>query len=117
MTKLKQDFRMMSGDTKYVNVTVDLPNAEDTLNGAIIKWQLFDRETKEVLVEKIYDPLGVQEGITVQLDSNIFTVKLDPVDTADLDGGFLHEAEITDAAGNVSTVFRGAIAITEDFIQ
>ena len=117
MARLRQNFQMMSGDTKYLKVTVDLPNEADTLNGAVVKWQLFDRDTKEALVEKLYDPLGVQDGIEVEDDSNMFTVKLDPDDTADLDGGFLHEAEITDAAGNVSTIFRGVVVIMEDFIQ
>lgn len=117
MAKMKQDFQMISGDTKYLKITVDLPSQSDTLNGATIKWGLFHAENKTVLAEKIYEPAGVQDGIEIEDDSNIFTVKIEPQDTNELQGRFLHESQIIDSAGNVSTILKGTVNIIEDWIQ
>ena len=117
MTSVNQDVSMRSGDTKKIEIIADeldsagVVTGQINLTGATIKWKAFDTSG----VEKISKTTA--SGITI-LDTvgGKFEVLLDPADTAALDGRFLHEAEVTDASGNVSTVTTGVLEIAKDFV-
>jgi hypothetical protein len=98
-----QNFTMYSGDTKILNFTVTMTGV---LTGSTIKWVLGKGST-------IYITKTTISGINISGDKT-FTVTINPVDTASLYGTYLHEAEITDADGNVSTVAIGKVVITKD---
>ena len=99
MTKRNQDINMFAGDTKDILVTMTTD-----LSGATIKWALKKRLNGTQYIYKT-----TSSGITVS--GSTFTIRLDVADTSDLSGGYYHEAEVTDALGNVSTVMTGSAKI------
>lgn len=117
MTSLNQDVFMRSGDTKKIDFTVDeLDGAGDVtgqvnLTGATIKWKAFDTSGVEKISKDTASGISLIDAV-----GGKFEVLLDPGDTAALEGTFLHEAEMTDASGNVSTVSRGVLTIAKDFV-
>ena len=114
MTNTDQLLRLTSGDTARLEVVVtdDLGSPKD-ISGASIRWALTDRRGTSTILEKT-----VGDGITITApDAGEFEVLVDPADTADLSGRYRHEAEVTDAYGNVSTVLSGTATITADAIQ
>lgn len=104
MTTKNQNFEMYAGNTKNIVVTV----ADVNLTGATVKW---------AMKKTIYDAepavaKTTAAGIAVtDATTGIFTVTLFPADTRNLSGTYQHEAEITDAPGNVSTVLTGQLTI------
>lgn len=105
MTARNQNFAMHAGDTKHVIVTVTGVD----LAGAAVKWSM----RKAAL--KVAGP-GVSKDTNAGIEitnaaTGEFTIKLNPTDTAGMSGTYLHEAEVTDAAGNVSTVLTGMVTI------
>ena len=113
MTKQSQDFLMWSGDDKTITVTVyDNDDVVVDITGATITWELSQNVDSTALISKT-----VGSGITLSDPTNgIFTIALDPADTASLSGRYYHEAEITDAAGDVSTALVGHATINTDAI-
>ncbi|MCU6709348.1 hypothetical protein M6D81_11580 [Paenibacillus sp. J5C_2022] len=99
-----QDFTLTAGDTRNIEVTVDSVN----LSGATVKW---------AVKKTVYDAEYVlykdtDAGITVTgAAAGEFTIPLKPEDTAGLSGNYVHEAEITDASGNVSTILTGTMTV------
>lgn len=103
MATTNQNFTMYSGDTKILNFACTM---ENTLSGATIKWAL-GRGSKKIITKTTpYD-------IVITGDKT-FTVYINPIDTTAISGQYLHEAEITDALGNVSTVATGKVIILRD---
>ena len=110
------DFSMTAGDSKVLEVTVtDADGAAVDLSGAqTIRWHMSRSvNSRPATVEKA---LGA--GITVTNGpGGIFSVTLDSADTEDLRGDFVHEAEVIDEDGNVSTVLSGAVTISAALIK
>lgn len=101
MAARNQDFEMWAGDNKWVTFTVeDLSNLTDYT----IRWGIsrFVGGSKTLLKEvPAHDVTG-----------NIFTVKLIPEDTKELDPRtYYHEAEITSPNGEISTVSVGKMTL------
>lgn len=113
MTKINQDFLMWSGDTKHIVVTV-VDGDGDVLNiaGAAISWVLQQNVDSLPLIAK-----SVDDGIILSDPAHgEFTIALAPANTANLSGRYYHEAEMTDAAGAVSTAMIGHATIRTDAI-
>ena len=110
MTKQNQDFLMWSGDDKVITVTV-YDNDDDVVDvtGATITWRLSQNIESEALITKT-----VGDGIAIS--GHTFILTLEPADTTSLSGRYYHEAEITDADGNVNTGMVGYATIKTDAI-
>ena len=104
MTAKNQNFEMFAGDTKNIDVTV----AGVNLAGSTVKWAM-----KKTIYSAAPDVAkDTVDGITVtDPNGGRFTISLLPSETRSLSGTYYHEAEITDANGNVSTIFTGTITI------
>lgn len=112
MTKTAQDITIYAGDTVNINVTVlDSDNGGyKSIAGSTIIWVLFDPDDTGVLLTKTTaDAISITDGLNGAL-----TIALVPADTeAVTPGNYRHEAEVTDASGNVSTVLTGDFIIKE----
>jgi len=115
MAAQRTDFAMFEGDSKTITVTVrDEAAAVVDLSGFTIRWGL------SPLVEGGFNPAATLSkdsettgGIEItSAVGGVFVVTLDPDDTEALAGKYYHEAEVTDAAGNIATVLTGRITIT-----
>lgn len=105
----QQNFEMFQGDSKDLVVTVsDSAGLPVDLTGTTVKWRA--APAVDSTVATISKATGT--GITITgAAAGQFTVMLGPTDTQTLDGEFYHEAQITDAAGAVSTVLSGRLTI------
>lgn len=114
MTSLSQNVTMWSGDSKKLRFTViDDAGAAKNLTGAAIVWKAAKTAgSSTALITK-----SVGSGITItDPTGGLFEVRLDPADTASLSGDFYHEAQVTDALGDVATVAIGRIRINADLV-
>jgi hypothetical protein len=106
MTAKNQNFEMIAGDSHIIVVPVNF----DLSGATAIKWAV--KRSVSSTERPIYKELS--SGITVtktgETDSE-FQITLNPSDTATLKSDYYHEAEVTDAQGNVSTVMTGRISI------
>lgn len=110
MTAQDQDITgYFAGDSLTIQITVtdSSGNALD-LSGASIEWVLTETHDRTRLIEKTTENGGI--SIT-DAANGVFEIYVQPQDTADLTGDFDHEAEVTDAGGNVVTVTSGIISI------
>ena len=112
MTNMLSEIEVFSGDTLVLAVTTKNDRTGNT-------WSLIDSDISWVLARSASDtPILTKEigsGITVtDAQYGEFEVKVDPVDTEALDGRFVHEAQVTDQDGDVSTIFSGTLHIIED---
>ena len=116
MTDVAQDFEIVSGNDRSVNITVtdDDGNAVD-LTGATITWKAATSpEASSALITKTNDSTN---GISVSTPSNgVLTINLDPADTQSLDGVYYHETLVTDSSGNKSTVAIGHMKVRPNLI-
>lgn len=108
------DLTMVQGDSVALDFAItDQDGAVVDLDGATIRWQMARSVYAAPMVEK-----AVGDGITVtDATGGLFTVTLDPADTATITGSFYFEVEIVDSFGNVSTPRTGEIAITPGLIS
>lgn len=116
MTKTNQDFTMWSGDDKTLTITVTDANdvVVDLTGASALVWILKrSKHAAAILVTK-----GLGAGVTItDAENGIFTVDLNPADTAALtQNNYYHEAQITDASGNISTLLIGTANIKFDAI-
>ncbi|OME86914.1 hypothetical protein BK120_08300 [Paenibacillus sp. FSL A5-0031] len=102
MAMKNQNFEMFAGDTKNVTVTVTGVD----LTGASVKWAM-KKSIYNAEPDVYKDTLT---GVTITAPDK-FVIAFKPADTAALSGGFYHEAEVTDASGNVSTLLSGTITV------
>jgi hypothetical protein len=113
MASTAQDATIWSGDDVDLQITVTDP-ATDTpkqLQGASVRWVLFDRRAGQIVLTKT-----TGAGITLtNAAAGIFTVALDAADTDALAGVYTHEAQVTDAGGRKSTVTTGTLTIMRDY--
>lgn len=111
-----QTFTMTSGDTFTLNYTVrDAAGVAIDLTNATVKWQLARSVKEGALISKVTGNSPTEIELTTP-ESGAFAVYLLPADTAQLAGRYYHEAEVTDAAGTVSTVATGHAVIIQDLI-
>jgi diketogulonate reductase-like aldo/keto reductase len=97
-------FSIYAGDTKDIEFTISEEGQKVDLTSASIQWLM---KKGEVTITKTNT-----NGITLTDATNgVFTVKLTNADTKGLSGMFTHEAKITDATDNVSTVYVGKFMI------
>lgn len=115
MTATDQHVSIVSGDTVHLTVTVtDAQDNTVDLAGASVRWALSSRRDSTPTLTKSTS----NGGVTItDAAAGEFRVELDPSDTASLSGSWTHEAEVTDASGNVSTVLSGSVSIREDTIE
>lgn len=111
------DFAMYAGDTATLVVTVTDSSGAVDLTGASVKWQassiIVGGFEATPSIEKSLD-----DGIAItNAEGGVFDVRLDPSDTESLSGKFYHEAELTDASGNVSTILTGRMTVTSVLIR
>jgi hypothetical protein len=106
MTAKNQNFEMVAGDSHIIVVPVNF----DLAGALAIKWAV--KKSVSSTERPIYKELS--SGITVTQTGETaseFQITLNPSDTATLKGDYYHEAEVTDAQNNVSTVMIGRISI------
>lgn len=109
MSHSTQNFEIHAGDSRDIVVTVtDSQGGAVDLTGAAIAWQL--ARSADAASPAVFKSLGT--GISITDGPNgVFTVTLDSADTEGLTGLYYHEAEVTDTAGNRSTVLSGVATI------
>jgi hypothetical protein len=107
MAKENQNFEMYSGDTRYVNVTVLMPDGT-SLIGASAIWVLV-KGSNTILTKTVGAGITITSVNTCQID-------IDPADTTGLSGSYSHELEITDVDNHVSTTTTGTVLIKKDLI-
>jgi len=115
MGPLTQNFTMVTGDTKILNVSIKDP-AGKVVNilGYSIIWALKTSvgNSSTLIKKTIYDGISVTNGA-----GGIFQIRLESSDTEGMKPAvYYHECEITDSAGNISTVFTGRVSLIEDGI-
>lgn len=110
-----QNFEMFQGDTKKLAVTVaDSAGAAVDLTGATVKWRMAPKvASPTATLSKQTGGAGIDLTDPV---AGVFTVNLNSSDTQQLVGEFYHEAEVTDAAANITTVLTGRITIKPSLI-
>ena len=114
MSHKVQNFQIHAGDSRELVVTVsDSQGAAVDLSGAAIAWQL--ARSAGAAAPAVAKALG--SGIVITDGPNgVFTVMLDPADSETLSGLYYHEAEVTDAAGQRSTVLSGVATVVPTLI-
>lgn len=102
------NFTMFAGDTKTVRIIVLDPDGNSVdITGASAKWRVKRSFSKAPDIEKT-----TSAGIVITNGAGgEMTVSLDPEDTEDLQGNFLHEAEVTFTDDTISTVIQGTLTI------
>lgn len=111
VTAENQNFKMYTGDTKYIYLSVEDGTLD--LNGVTVKW-ILKNGVKNAPEITIFKTNG--QGVTIDLNANMILIKLDPSDSIDLLGKYYHEAELTDALGNISTIMVGEIEFKKSCI-
>jgi hypothetical protein len=109
-----QNFEIHAGDSRDIVVTVtDSQGGAFDLTGAAIAWQLARSagSTSPAVSKSLGGGIAITDG-----PNGVFTVTLDPADTAALSGLYYHEAEVTDGAGNRSTVLSGVATVIPTLI-
>jgi hypothetical protein len=111
MPAKNQDFEIVAGDSRKIVITVDM---DGDLGGATIKWWM--GRTPKSTGENIFVQKQNGDGILV-LAERTFEISLLPADTAETpDGRWYHEAEVTDAFDNVTTVTIGRVTVLPSLI-
>lgn len=113
MTKTAQNIEIYAGDTVNLNITTfdsDSNNVRKDIANSEISWVVYDPDASGVMLTKTTDDtITITDGL-----NGLFTIALVPADTELLTpGNYRHEAEITDASGNVSTSLTGDFIIKE----
>lgn len=107
----------VAGDHLNLQVTATNPagTALDLTGAQTIKWQAF-AYSKAVPSGAAVISKTLGSGITIiNATSGRFDIGLVPGDTSALDGDYYHEAELTDAASKISTLFTGRMRVTKGF--
>ena len=115
--KRRQDATAYSGDTLSVTVTVkDDTNTAIDLTGATAEWRVCEllasgaHGTAEIT-------LTTAAGVMLSDPTNgQLTLSIAASETDDLDGVYVHELQITDSSGAVSTVSTGRLTVKNDLV-
>lgn len=106
----RRNLRLTAGDSKTIDVTVDVD-----LSGTTVRYAVSDGRAGPTEVgPKTSGGAGVK--ITSTGASSTFEVYLDPADSQGLLGGYWHEAEFEDADGDVTTIFAGDFIVRPDSV-
>ncbi len=109
MTKVRQDFTIYSGDNSNLTYTITDSNGASVDNtGASISWLVYDLDTSASIL------LISTAGSEVTIAGCTFTIAVEPTHTASMQGFYGSEVEMTDTAGNVSTIAVGIATIRKD---
>jgi hypothetical protein len=104
VTAENQKFKMTAGDSKIIEVPIE--DMAD-LTGITAKYAM-----KKSIYSADSDLFkDTTSGITVDVANKQLIITLSPTDTQNLSGDYLHEVEITDQSGNVSTIMTGTVTI------
>lgn len=107
-----QNFAMVSGDDKTLSVScVDNNGDAVTVTGGSASYEI--ATSVHASTPSISKTSTAGE---ITLSGSTITITLEPDDTADLDGEYYHELQVTDASGNVYTGFSGTVIIRKDLI-
>lgn len=111
MTAISQDFTLYAGDAAAPIFTVQDQNGYPiNINGvADIVWTVIQTLTSPSVILK-RKALGQITFVTDGMDGR-FTVTITNADTSQLAGYYLHDAQIIDSFGNVTTVTLGRLQI------
>lgn len=107
------DFTTYIGDSKSLEIAITDSDgaAVDVSTAQAVVYALFARAGGAALVTKTLD-----DGVSVA--TSTVTVALAPADTAELAPGlYLHELQITDSAGAVTTALQGSVALRAGYIE
>jgi len=109
MTTINQNFSLYAGDSKNINITVTDDNGVPVnLSDCKIIWGVKRnaRASRYAVVKTSLDDI-----IITDTQNGKATIRIMPNDTFGLSGDFYHEAEFTDAMGNVTTLFLGTMTV------
>lgn len=112
MTEVDQNFILYVGDDKLLRCTIYDGPVEDgvvkNIAGASIVWGMYIAAGSGVTLSySTSDNIAITDG-----PGGVFEVSIPHEDTDDLaTGWYMHEAEVTDGDGNISTVFTGTIQV------
>lgn len=105
-----------SGDTREITVTVtDKAGAAVDCSSVVIVYGL-DTVPHSGGTPLVSKTSGAGDFSIGGDGSNEITFTLDPADTADLNGTYYHEMEITNDDDEVATVLEGTVVIVGDMI-
>lgn len=108
MTATGQNFTMYQGDDKVLEVTV-LDDNDNIVNisNTNLAYVVYRQTSEDIVIQKT-----TTSGIDITAPSSgIFQITLNPVDTLSLKGHFLHECELKDVEGRITTIFTGHVDI------
>lgn len=117
-----QDVTHWKGDTGQITIgpVTDSAGAFPDLTSATAKWYMAASASStgsNIFIQKS----TADGGIVITGDTNVgftLTIELLPADTESLaPGDFYHECEVTDAAGEISTVTVGAFTLKQTLIR
>src|SRR5215831_2818275 len=113
VASVNQDFVTYVGDTVIPIFTVQnsLGQAVDISTASQIQWncRLNNTESPAIIITKLKSA-GQVTFVTNGVDGK-FQVTIQPADTSQLSGFYIHEAILTDAVGNVTTVTVGRMQV------
>lgn len=110
--KRQQDVSAKSGDTIRLEITVKDGAAAKNLTGCSAAWRMAASYAGPALVSKT-----TAAGISItDAPAGKLIVTLEPADTADLKGDFVHELEIVDGSGAKATALDGRFRLLEDLV-
>jgi len=112
MASTNQNFTIWADNHKDLLITVRNDNSVevDLTSSSSIIWVLSGDDLSASLVRK------ATGGDGVTISGCTFTVSLSPADTGNLAGTYYHEAQVTNASGDVSTVTTGMATINRTVI-
>ena len=114
MAHADRDIVLHAGDD--IEIAVDVFDADDEplgLEGATVLWVVAARDADAT---RVLTKSTTEGGITMDEPSNRFVIAIAAGDTAALAGRYRHQAQITDGAGNRSTVLTGTLRILPTII-
>lgn len=110
MTSTDQDFTLVAGNNPTLSFTVrDADGNVLNLTGATAAWSMWAVAATAAAIDKATGG----DGITIPTPaSGVVLVALDEADSLSLAQGlYLHQLEITDAAGKIHTASRGRVTV------
>lgn len=108
MTRTGQNVEIYKGDDRTLEVTIyDAYGNISDLYGASCNWVVYKITQGTIVISK-------SSPSQITLSSGIAFIPLVPADTENLfPGNYLHEGEITDNYGHVTTAFTGKFTILD----
>ena len=115
MTQINQDFTTYSGDDLDLRVTVrsSINSNPVDITGVSATWVAKRSPDAPAVITKT-----TGSGITLTTPTTgQLTITLASSDTADITGDLLHELQVVDVGGKVSTVMRGRMRVKQRLVD